>query len=134
MQTIPQLPPRQTGEPFCGIGHTLPHLPQFALSESTFKHCLPQAEYPALHAIPQLPLWHDAAPFEGIGQALPQSPQFSGLVATSTHAPPQFFCVPLQLSEHTPFEQAWPVGQALPQAPQLPGSWSVATQTSPHLA
>ena len=41
---MPQVPERHVGEPFCGMGQTLPHLPQFALSESSFRHSLPHGE------------------------------------------------------------------------------------------
>lgn len=119
---MPHAPLRQMGEPLSGIGHAVPHLPQFAGSLSSLRHCLPQTEKPELHATAQLPFAQIAEPFWGWEHAVPHSPQFAGSLATLTHEPPQFFCPALQFSEHTPPEHACPLGQALRQAPQFAGS------------
>jgi hypothetical protein len=124
----------QVGAPFGGIGQTVPHFPQFEMSEPSATQLAPQGEKPVLQLTPQPVAPQAALPLAGVGQTTLQSPQFLGSALTSTHEPPQFFALPGQLAMQWPPEQTSVLPQVVPHAPQLLGSLSVLTQAPPHLA
>ena len=70
----------------------MPHVPQFALSDSTLVHDWPHAVVPVAHVSAHVP-------FEQTWPAthtVPQAPQFSGS---------------LVVAEQTPLQSVWPLGQ-----------------------
>jgi hypothetical protein len=81
---IPQVPFVQPGDPFGGVGHWLPQLPQlltsvFLLTSQPLPTIWSQLRNPALQTIPHVPLLQVDVPFARVGQA-EQLPQWLGLV------------------------------------------------------
>jgi hypothetical protein len=102
-----------TGEPLAAIAQTVPHLPQFEASESSFTQAPLHGEKPVTQPSPQPVAPHVAAPLlGGAGQVTPQAPQLLGSVLTSTHDPAQFLELPGQFVTQLPPEQTSVAAQA----------------------
>jgi hypothetical protein len=119
----PQVPPRHV----VPLAHTIPHDPQFELSDFKSTHDAAHALRPVPHIASHLPALHTCIAVH----AVPHAPQLFGSFAVSTHDPLQVVvpcgqtqALPLQISvdEH-----------AVPHAPQLRGSLVVSTQEAAHL-
>lgn len=128
-----QLPPqdvRPTGQAHMlawqvrPLVHTLPHVPQFALSvrrsrSQPFAALPSQLPKPVLQVRPQVEAIQVAMAFARAGQALLQVPQCAGFDVVFTQLPPQEVGVgPAHVTPQALAEQRSPGAQALSQVPQ----------------
>jgi hypothetical protein len=86
---MPHTPCSQVGVPPARLGQTLPHAPQFSMSERRSRHSVSQGEVPFMHAKLQVEAAHTGTPPAGAVQVAPQPPQFFESVLSTTHLPPQ---------------------------------------------
>jgi hypothetical protein len=148
LQVNPQEPARHVAaEALAGVGHALPHRPQWevlvANAASQPLAAEPsQSPKPELQANPQVPEAQVAPALLGAEQARPHDPQLAGLVASVTSQP-----LPLERSQSArPAEQTKAqvlarhtaeaparLGHVTPQPPQLLGSTAVLMQRAPQV-
>jgi len=111
--------------------HTLPHLPQFALSVSVSTHAPEQRLKPVLHVVPQLLFTHVAEPLVTPAQTLPHVPQLFTSLFVSTHASEQRMKGSVHWKPQLPLQVGVALGgagQTVPHLPQLDVSLARSTQ------
>jgi hypothetical protein len=92
-------------EPETGAAQTLPHAPQFCVSEVSSKHPFGahlSGKLALMQANPQLPIEQTAVPLVGVGQALLHAPQLARSVLSSTQAAPHLVKPASQVKSHIP--------------------------------
>ena len=115
-----------------GMGHALPHAPQWATLVAIATHAPEQETVPAGHRSMHVP-----AEQASVGpQRTPHPPQLPGSTRVSTQVSPHLENPAWQVKAQTPSSQtADPKGGAWhvrPQTPQLPGSARVFLHSSPQ--
>lgn len=122
-QTNPHRPEVHAALAFAGLAHTMPQLPQFRTSLTTFAQALAQHACPTAHG--KLPLQPGVGVHEPPTHCvpathfLPQPPQLPGSFIGSTHALPQLVSPGRQpLLLHWPLRQVCPGWQWTPHPPQ----------------
>jgi hypothetical protein len=106
--------------------HTVPHAPQFALSDCSSTQRSPHTLCPEGHA--HAP---DTQLCPVVVHAVPQPPQWAASVCSSTHVVPQTLWS--EGHAQAPAVQIWPVTMhAAPQPPQLAASVCSSTHAEPQ--